>query len=397
MFLAIKPPKADCYMVMQPDKPRILIFSQRNIFKKALFRCAHYEFEDIISQIDSAEILAPTADPLSLRHTISKLVAFHAPIALNPGIQRTQPKARYDLFLAVCGAPGDLLMVNAVRNWKDACKTSICLIDELWVKEMPNYRYFLRILESFDFVLLYYSQSVRALSERTGNKCIFLPPGVDAIRFCPYPKPPKRVVDVYSMGRRSDITHRKLLEMVEENGLFYLHDSIAGDQAINSLEHRALFINLMKRSRYFIVNPGLIDRPDKRGNQIETGNRYFEGAASGTIMVGERPNNDAFKELFDWPDALIHLPYDSSDIGAVIRELDQQPESQESIRRTNVAQALMRHDWAYRWDSVLKVAGLEPMPALVQRKQRLEHLAETVLRERDHAPTGSVLQRNQIG
>ncbi len=379
MFLAVQTPKAECYVVIQPDNPRILIFSQRNIFKKALFRCAHYEFEDVISQMDSVELFAPEADPFSLRHNFAKKVAFHAPLALNPGIERESPKRRYDLFLAVCGAPGDLLMVNAVSNWKNACKTSICLIDELWVKEMPNYQYFLRILESFDHVLLYYSQSVKALDERIGKKCAFLPPGVDTIRFCPYPEPVKRVVDVYSMGRRSETTHRKLLEMVEENGLFYLHDSIAGDQAIHSSEHRSLFVNLMKRSRYFIVNPGLIDRPDKRGDQIETGNRYFEGAASGTIMVGERPNNEAFERLFDWPDALIHLPYGSSEIDAVINELDQQPERQEKIRRTNVGQALMRHDWAYRWEAVLKIAGLEPMPELFQRKERLRSLAETVL------------------
>src|SRR5207245_9603073 len=103
--------------------------------------------------------------------------------------------------------------------------------------------------------------------------------------------PPKRVVDVDSIGRRSEITHRRLLRMVAKNGIFYLHDSISGDQAIDSKEHRALVARVAKRSRYFIVNPGLIDRPEIRGNQIEIGNRYFEGAASGTIMVGERPNN----------------------------------------------------------------------------------------------------------
>jgi hypothetical protein len=366
---------------MQPDKPRTLIFSQRNIFKKALFRCGHYEFEDIVSQIDSVDLLAPEADPFSLRHGIARKVAFHAPIALNPGIQRIQAKGRYDLFLAVCGAPGDLLMVNAVSNWRDVCKTSVCLIDELWVREMANHRHFLRILENFDFVLLYYSQSVKALSERIGRKCVFLSPGVDTLRFCPYPEPPKRVVDVYSIGRRSEITHRKLLKMAAENGLFYLHDSIAGDQAINSTEHRALLANIAKRSRYFIVNPGLIDRPDRRGNQIESGNRYFEGAASGTVMVGERPNNREFEKLFDWPDALIHLPYDSSNIDVIINELDTQPERLDRIRRTNVRQALMRHDWVYRWEAVLNLAGLEPMPELFRRKERLRNLAETILQD----------------
>jgi len=167
--------------------------------------------------------------------------------------------------------------------------------------------------------------------------------------------------------------------MVAENGIFYLHDSIAGDQAINLMEHRALLANVAKRSRYFIVNPGLIDRPDKRGDQIEIGNRYFEGAAAGTIMVGERPQNTEFERLFDWPDAVIHLPYDSIKIETVIDELDRDPEKQDRIRRTNVVQALTRHDWAYRWEAVLKTVGLEPMPQLLERKERLKRLADAVM------------------
>lgn len=363
-----------------PDQPRTLIFSQRNIFSKALFRCALYEFEDIITQIDSVELLAPPADLLSVRHGIAKWLAFHAPIALNPGIPKTKPKARYDLFLAICGAPADLLMVDAVSNWRDVCKTSVCLIDELWVKEMGNYRHFLRVLEKFDYVILYYSQSVGALSQRIGRPCSFVPPGVDALLFCPYPEPPKRAVDVYSIGRRSEITHRTLLKMAAEDRLFYLHDSIAGDQAISSKEHRALMAHVIKRSRYFVVNPGLIDRPAKRGNQIEIGNRYFEGAASGTIMVGERPNNGEFERLFDWPDALIHVPYNSDNIDDVINSLDNQPERQDAIRRANVEHALMRHDWVYRWEAILKTVGLEPMPALFQRKDRLKDMADVVRR-----------------
>jgi len=99
--------------------------------------------------------------------------------------------------------------------------------------------------------------------------------------------------------------------MSRETGLFYLHDTIAGGQAINAKEHRALFAKVAKRSRYFIVNPGKIDEPHLTGNQSELGNRYFEGAASGAIMVGERPNNEVFEKLFDWPEAVTRLPYHS--------------------------------------------------------------------------------------
>jgi hypothetical protein len=243
---------------------------------------------------------------------------------------------------------------------------------------MKGYRHFLNILKGFDVVMLYYSQTVATLGEEIGRRCVFLPPGVDTILFCPYPNPPPRTVDVCSIGRRSEITHRSLLKMVDEDGIFYVHDTLRGDQAIDSLEHRKFIANLGKRSRYFIVNPGLIDRPDIRGNQIEIGNRYFEAAACGSILLGELPKNGNFEALFDYPDALIHLPYNSSDIASVIHELDEKPERQAIIRRTNVVQALRHHDWAYRWEAILKTIGLESMPELRQRKEHLWTMADAI-------------------
>jgi len=373
---------SEASMEAQPSKPRVLIFSVRNIFGKALFRCPHFEFEDIICEFDSAVLLAPEVDPSSTRSTFATRLAYRVPVPLNPGIGRIPSKTHYDVFFTICGYPQDLIMVNAVGNLKDICKTSVCLLDELWVKEIFKHRHFLHILAKFDVVMLYYSQTVKPLSEQIGCKCVFFPPGVDAVLFCPYPNPPKRVIDVCSIGRRSEITHQRLLRMVRETGLFYLHDSIGGSQAINSKEHRALFANVAKRSRYFIVNPGKIDEPDKRGDQIETSNRYFEGAASGAIMVGERPSNEVFESLFDWPDAVTRLPYDSSEIDAVIRDLDADPERQDRIRRTGIVQALMRHDWVYRWEAILQAVGLEPMQGVSERKARLRKLADVVSQDR---------------
>jgi hypothetical protein len=365
-------------MIKHPQEPRTLIFSQRNDARNLPFRCAHFEFEDVISQIDSVEMLAPRIQPSSLRQTLTKQIAYHTPFALNPGIERTPINGQYDLFLAICGGPTDLLRVGAMGDWRGHCKKAVCLIDELWATQMASYNNFLRMLDKFDAVILYYSQSVEPLSRRIGHKCSFLPPGVDALRFCPYPNPPERVVDVYSIGRRSEVTHRTLLRMAAEEGLFYLYDTMAPDHVLDSIEHRILLSNVAKRSRYFIVNPGLIDRPDVRGDQIEIGNRYFEAAASGTIMLGERPNNAEFEKLFDWPDSLIHLPYNSPDIDKTINALDKEPARQNVMQRMNVKQCLLRHDWVYRWEAILKTVGLEPMPKLSQRKKILRNLAEVV-------------------
>jgi hypothetical protein len=366
-------------IVTQYRTPRTLILSLRNIFPNDLFRCPLYEFEDIICEIDNAEIVAPQGDPTSSRNELAKFMAFRAPITLKARVQEPRVNGHYDLFLAICGSPRDLLMIDALSHLRDACRTKVCLVDEIWVKKMHEHRHFINVLRHFDLIVLYYSQSVKALADRIGRRCVFVPPGIDSIRFCPYPASPKRVVDVYSVGRRSQITHQAILKMVEERGIFYLHDSIEGTEAINPKEHRSLFATIAKRSKYFIVNPGLIDRPDRRGSQIEIGNRYFEGIAAGTIMVGEVPSNGVFEMLFNWPDALVHLPYGSDRIDAVIDELEKQPEKQERTRRLNVAQALARHDWVYRWEEILKNVGVAPMPELWQRKERLYNLAKSFM------------------
>jgi hypothetical protein len=363
-------------MHQKENKPRILIFSQRNASKRLPFRCAHFEFEDVIAQIDAVDLLAPHFDASTRRHAIAKQIAYHTPVALNPGIQSTRCETEYDLFLAICGDPTDLLRVNSAGNWRDKCRKAVCLIDELWVKQMDSYRNYLRMLEKFDHVFLYYSNSVEPLRQRIGSKCTYMPPGVDTIRLCPYPNPPKRVVDVYSIGRRSATTHQALLAMASKGDFFYIYDSTSADQVLDPTEHRKLFANIVKRSRYFIVNPGLIDRPDVRGDQIEIGNRYFEGAASGTIMVGERPNNGEFDKLFDWPDSLIDLSYNSSTIDTALGMLDSEPGKEEELRSMNVRQSLLRHDWVYRWEIILNEAGLKALPAATQRKDCLRSLAD---------------------
>src|SRR5260370_23157780 len=97
----------------QPSKPRVLIFSLRNIFGKGVFRWPHYEFEDIICDIDSVVLLATEVDASNMRSTFATRLAYHAPVMLNPGIRRIPAKTRYDIFFTICGFPQDLLMVNA--------------------------------------------------------------------------------------------------------------------------------------------------------------------------------------------------------------------------------------------------------------------------------------------
>ena len=366
------------------NSPRILMFSQRNIYKQAVWRCAFYEFEELLQEIDSVTLLAPKPRKWYKNGTRAAFrLGRHFTTPLNPGVTQVKLDRYYDLFLAVCELPSDLLHLTAVKGWKDHCKTSVCWVTEFYVNWMSIYKSCLEVLSQFDHVVFMFnmSQPFRNMIKGKGS---YLAPGIDAIRFCPYPLPPARSIDVLSIGRRSEQTHQALLRMAEEKGLFYVYDTISDLGTHNLAEHRALLANMAKRSRYFIVNPGKIDRPQETGGQSEFGARYFEGAASGAILIGERPtNNKEFDRIFHWPDAVIDLPFGSEETDAIIAELDAQPERQINIRQKNVVQSLLHHDWAYRWDSILATAGLGPLPELVERKRRLSELAARVEEQAD--------------
>jgi hypothetical protein len=355
------------------------MFSQRQL-QRLVSRCAEYEFEDVICEIDDVEMITP--EPYRLfgvgQKVTNQLARWVSIASVNPGVQKLCLNRNYDLFIMICQFPRDLLSLNAVKGWRRRCRTSVCWLSELWAVELPKYKGHLKLLSNFDYVVLPCCGSIQAVKDVIGDRCVCLPPGIDTIRFCPYPNLPIRSIDVYSMGRKSLITHQALLKMAEKNRFFYIYDTFENMETLLPQDHRILLANIAKRSRYFIVNAPKINRQFETNNQREVSYRFFEGAASGTVMIGETGENEAFKKHFDWPDSVIHAPYNTSDIAEILIDLDSQPERLAEIRKTNVIQSLLRHDWVYRWRAVLDIVGLKPKPALIDREERLKKLAEDV-------------------
>ena len=244
--------------------------------------------------------------------------------------------------------------------------------------DVKKWKGYAKILSQFDYVILNCFASVQPMQDLIKRPCLYVPPGIDAIKFCPYPNPPLRPVDVYSIGRKSKVTHKALLKMAEQKRIFYLYDTIIRKETARPAEHRSLIANIAKRSRYFLVNPAKIDRRFETCGQNEIGFRYFEGAAAGTIMIGEHPKTEVFREHFGWPDSVIHVPFDTPDISDILAKLDSQPERLQEARKNNIVQSLLRHDWAYRWSTILNIAGLKPSAALTDRLEHLTRLAEEI-------------------
>jgi hypothetical protein len=363
-------------------RPRICMPTWRH-FSKEVFRCSLYEAQDVLVETDDVDLIS--LEPgvgFRWRDRWQKQLAYRDVserlVLANPGLRRVGLTRDYDLFVAVCQSYEDLPFVNAIDGWKDRCKVSVCWIDEVWAASIHKYRHWMSALRKFDHVCVGYSGSVAPLSKAIGRPCHFVPGAVDTVRFTPRSDPAARVIDVFSMGRRSEEIHQVLHGMAARNEIFYVHDtfSAAVAQAYEHRQHRELLAGLSQRSRYFVVESAKMDAPGETQGQVEVGYRFYEGAAAGGVMIGQAPNCASFREMFDWQDAVVEIKRDGSDVADILRSLDSDPHRLREISRRNVVESLLRHDWLHRWRRIFQIAGIQPSAGMAARQTRLQALAE---------------------
>jgi hypothetical protein len=365
----------------------LLLLSMRNLARLVGY-CAQYEFEDVISSVTGADrVLVGGASALEWSRRAYKAIrlATGSPRFarnLTPPPAQIQLQRNYELFFPIFNHPYELHALSCVPEWRSHCRLSACFINEVWVHDLPHY--LLELLSEFDHIFIGMRHSVDAVAQITKRPCTYLPMAADVLTFSPWPSPGPRTIDVCNVGRRSPVTHATLVELTRERFLFCYFDTFSGGAdkhqrtffVEDPAEHRLLLANLLRRTRYYIAHRSRVNQTDYTGNRQELSGRFFEGAAAGTVMIGEAPALPEFAMLFDWPDALVHVPFDCPEIGRVIAELDRDPERILRIRCQNAAQSALRHDWVHRLHSVFDVLGLPATRRMIEREERLRALAE---------------------
>jgi Glycosyl transferases group 1 len=365
---------------------RTLVASPRNLYLHVSFGLL-YEFEDILREIEGADLLCPQSafdNNLTFYLNISRVsrkILYYTGIGstLNPAIKQIRCGKKYQLFFT-CLRHSDLLFLNSVKDWRKNCEVAACFVEELWLNEIERDRHLLKLLRNFDHVFLGFHSSVELLSNLINRPCHYLPVGIDALRFCPYPQNRPRIIDLYSIGRRPERFHKDLLKHVQENNFVYIYDTLREFYAPDYKEHRCFIASLAIRSRYFMVNRPKFNVNSKFEGQKEIGDdelssRFLEGGAAGAVLIGSPPTGAVFKQNMDWLDPVISVPLDVGNIIEIITELDAQPERLAKISKNNVFNCLMRHDWVYRWEVILEKIGLTPKPQVDLRKGRLKDMA----------------------
>lgn len=363
------------------DNARILVVSLRNA-RPDVARCCAFEFEDVVCEVDDADLLAPMAHPAAFQNPLMRRVARtlerRTPITLSHrnAIVPARIERDYEVLFLMCQRASDVRVLESLVGWRERCKRVVCWIEELWVHTLDTPE-ILPPMRRYDHIFVGCRDTAAPLEAACGVPCTYGLPAVNVERFTPLPDPPERHIDCYWMGRRSARSHEALYERAQSSNFHYLYDTVPGQRGLYAPEqHRTLLASLIKRSRFFVANQAKLDTPQQTAGQQEVGLRFLEGVAGGAALIGAIPDCPTWHEHFNWPDAAIQVPWDSPDFPDVIEQFSREPERLAAIHHRNAIEALRRHDCAYRWRDVLHTLGLEPSPKLAAREARLHALAD---------------------
>ena len=202
---------------------RLLVLSMRQVADLVGY-CALYEFEDVVLDLMGADIgKFAHVEHLQFARRVYKLTRYLSRSArlaesVMPKRGARPLRKKYDFLFAVFNHPHELFSLNALRGWREQCGFAACYLCEAWDSQLPVY--LIEMLKDFDHVFVGVKGSIESVARISGRPCSYLPMGVDALRFCPYPNPAHRSIDICGIGRRSQTTHAALLDYATKNNLF---------------------------------------------------------------------------------------------------------------------------------------------------------------------------------
>ena len=343
-----------------------------------MWEAPQLEFEDVLMEVEDADMLAPGAWTAPVAKWGSRAHNMARRLVRRPHrwpMHTGTVKGEYELFFATFHFPKNISMLHRLNGVRERCRIMACHLIELWTPDLRPSARKLRALENFDYIFVTNAAVAEPLQRMMGRPVHLLPTAADLLRFSPFPDPPARCIDVYNYGRGSDEVHDQLALMAEQKEIFYVHSRV-NHGVPDHRAHRVQLANLLKRSRYFFAHRINENRLRLTGGDESIPTRFFEGTAAGCVLLGSQPRAEEWDRYFGWEEAVIPVPWKPTDLRATLREFNEQPLRFAEIRRRNAVESLRRHDWVHRWEEVLQTVGLPATDAMRKRKAHLEDIAE---------------------
>ena len=270
----------------------------------------------------------------------------------------------------VADNPYQLHLLNHIKGWRNHPARKACYLTELWPKSFDCKHLVYEPFQDYDHIFVGLSHAVPVLKEKLGVSCSYLPVGVDTDMFSQTNSNHDRPIDIAYIGRRVESVHEELLELCDEDNLFYFYDTASKLRVDDHAQHRRLYADILKRSKCAIAFPAKMNLDGYTKCAAEIGWRYYEFAAAGSMILGKAPDNEFFNTYFGWKDSVIDIGDDN--LRTVVNELLSDQVRQKEIAQNNRVQSMLKNDWVYRWLEILNRFSIQPSEATLARVDRLQ-------------------------
>jgi hypothetical protein len=295
----------------------------------------------------AAELLGADVLRVDHRHpsTVGKLLA----------VARGRNKGGTDgeLCLMICVAPGDLLKLLRIDDWRRRFRVlSAWVIDSFWLDHMPV---FARLNNPFDHFFITSLEDVSGWNKMTGVPTTWLPWGTDALRLGSAAQ--QRPWDVTRVGRQPPQWEDDIVAAAAATSLGIAYQGRPQSHNLTTVENQRLMMSVYGSSKYVLAFSNSINREHwtHPTRQYLTG-RWVDSLACGAVVAGVAPRSESTDELL-WPGATLELGGVEREPGLrVLADAIKQWTAATALR--NSAAALRKLDWRWRFKVIAETFGL---------------------------------------
>lgn len=370
---------------------KFFVLSHRSMYSNVVYD-AIYNIENIFAKSCEGVILAPKIKaPARINQKL-----FHSfPICENLNeriIKKTLGKYQeLDLFndlmtqsgsdrkvlfiLAIFG--GQLDILSCIPQWRQKFDTVIAYICDSWAFETYS-----KNIYKVDHLFVALPELVTPLRQKFGIPVSLLPFAADVLG--QGSRQQKRGIDVTSFGRMPMEYHQHLVKAFNHPGSSRLYYRFSARQEVmfpslpyeERLDREAIntFYHILRNTKILLAFDTIVPNQPRKFPESFITFRWFDGIATGCILVGKRPITPLMNELFDWEDSSIEIPDSPQQSPEFIEELLRQEQRMQRISQANYFQSVCKHDWRFRIQAMLEEAQLPPAATLLEELQHLREL-----------------------
>jgi hypothetical protein len=345
-----------------PERHTVLVNQELSGFEHGMLQ----DFQDEIIRLTGASrVPAPQRGSLTKRFGLGTR---YMPLRRFMRQDGFHPAA--DVLWAVLMGPEEYSPLDVFKQWDRSAGFKILYLFDTMERQLSSIRAVLRSAR-WDLTITSFQGAVPILEEKTQRQWFAVPQGVKLDRFRPA-SPRDRPIDFSAYGRRLNSIHESIKRFCADTEHYY--DYTTATRLMTGVTPQEQYNQYAWRLRHSAFNfcwPVEATNPDRARTFSPITCRWFEAAASGTVVVGLPPKDPGFSQMFG-KDFVVPLNPKSGDDDLCrlwSQLLEDRDDHLESARRRH---AMLSHNWAWerRVKDILTIAGLARLDEEPESEER---------------------------